>query len=157
MGLWITGKGSKKEYSRSYFALHLVRWLALRICGLNEKIAGKTSFSYLNDAYINKDAIPTPDEMLNLVWANRVAGHFYPNLLFHSDCEGSYTKKGAVLKNENLLTGNSIGLLKELKKLKREKPKKISMDDERAWDTFNTLYELVKDEVENGEGILNFH
>ena len=158
MGLCITGSVSLKGYSYGYSALHLVRWLALLTCGFPEKINGESSCLSF---YPNFAIFPTGQKLIshdvigNMLASLQVAGYRYPNLLLHSDCEGKYTPKGQVLQGRGWLTGNSKELLGELKNVKKLTTKHLHK--ERAWAVFNSLFEVVKDEVENGKGILKFH
>lgn len=149
MGLDITGKSSEFTYHGSYHGLHLIRWLAMVNCGLPRKIEDRDSFALV--------IAPFPRTViLNQIAIDAIqkSGYFYPNLMFHSDCEGNYTKNGKIFKYSSLETGNSIKLLKELRELndssEREK------EDEHCWDYFDMLHKLVEDEVENGKGHLIF-
>lgn len=163
MGLDIYGKVSKKEYHLSYSGLHLVRWLALLVCGLPKEICGDTSFTWATSPFLHGyvmkgKELPSPELMRTILWSFQQVGYLFPNLMFHSDCDGTYTKTGKVLQNHELLTGNSIGLLKELEDLKEELKLNPDLVDKesRAIGVFNTLYDLVQDEVKNGKAHLSF-
>lgn len=160
MGLDISGKISKKEYHAGYGGLHLVRWMALIYCGLPKEISGSTSFTwdtspFLHGYVMGGKELPSPEEMRTILWSFQRCGYEFPNLIFHSDCDGSYTKTGKVFNRPDLMSGNSIGLLRELEILKED----IHTFDKEsnAVRIFNMLYELVFDEVNNGKGVLNFH
>lgn len=155
MGLDITAKVSNKDYHAGYSALHGVRWLGMICCGMPEQIAGRSSIYVYPTMYILPEGI-TAQEIMAMCFAYQKTGYIYPNLMLHSDAEGSYTLRGQVNINDNgWMTGNSKGLLRELKDIKAELPDKFKTG--RPWDTFNMLYALVGDEVENGKGHLEFH
>jgi hypothetical protein len=116
MGLDAGGLVTDKTYHAGYGALHLVRWLALVDCGFPEEIGGKSSLSHYPGFYVLPEGM-TAKDLANMVWASNLAGHLYPNLLLHSDCEGGYTRRGSV-DVETFMTGSSVGLLQELEALK---------------------------------------
>lgn len=159
MGLDIEGSVSKKNYCQGYHGLHSVRWLALLNCGLPREVNGEQTHSWATGPWLHGfvregKELPTIEQMQTILWAFQLSGYHYPNLMFHSDCEGSYTKSGKVFKTKDLMSGNSLGLLKELKILKEDIPE--DMRESRAVGVFNMLYELVYDEVKNGKGIIKF-
>jgi len=157
MGLDIHPRTSKKGYHASYHALHGVRWLALISAGFPENIGDKKESSYRS--YPGYYVIPnglTADNLKDMVHAAVVAGHLYPNLMLHSDCEGSYTKRGKVNVFGGWLTGSSTKLLAELEALKERTPARLKDNGPGTpWWTFKMLYELVKDEVKKGTGYLS--
>jgi len=160
MGLDISCKISKKSIRWNYSTLHLIRWLALQACGLPKEICGKTSYSwatspFLHGYVIDGKELPSPDLMATILFSFKQAGYYFPNLMFHSDCEGNYTKSGKVFSKPELTGGNSTQLLKELELLKKEIPEQEK--DSRTLVAFNQFYELVKDEVENGNGYIEFN
>jgi hypothetical protein len=156
MGLDAGGLVTKKTYHAGYGALHLVRWLALVDCGFPEEIGGKSTLSYYPAFYVVPEGL-TAKDLANMVWASNLAGHLYPNLLLHSDCEGSYTRRGAV-DVQTFMTGSSVGLLQELEALKScAAGKKHLKSHARLGEVFTMLYEMVKDEVKNGKGHIEFH
>ena len=89
-------------------------------------------------------------------WAYSYCLLYYPNLYWHSDCEGTYTLRGKPdFEKGKLLTGNSKQLLWELNDIKailvNEPNESVSEND---WRIFDMLHELVKDTVENYGGKL---
>jgi hypothetical protein len=165
MGLCIKGKKSKKEYYYSYSGLHQIRWLALLSLGMSASINNNETYNVCYGYFDNllTDPLSAIQERQSFSFYLQESGYYFPNLMFHSDCEGRYTKVGKVFSNGNLTTGNSIELLKELKFIKRRyinktKLEELSKNDLRhhAFEIFNSFYELVKDEVQNGYGILTF-
>ncbi len=145
MGLDIHSK-SDKEYHYSYRGLHVIRHLAYLSNG------GKKDFGqFMSDQKDNS----------KLYIAARAK---YPNLFWHSDCDGEYTLDGKVESFDStaLQTGNSLELLEELEEVKRvlniKKPSTdviTEMTDRDAY-IFYMLYDLVKDVVENHDGVLKF-
>ena len=119
MGLDINSK-SKFKYHASYGGIHHIRYLAYLICG-GEKDYG--SFMSMNDGYFSEPYVEYPHQNVKLKESHFDWGYFihllkFPNLTWHSDCGGTYTKNGKVesfSEDSELLTGNSIELLKELK------------------------------------------
>jgi hypothetical protein len=135
MGLSIYSK-SKYEYHYPYSGLSRIRFVAFIISG------GKLDFA---------DFI----QHLKYDWAYQVMSINFPNLVFHSDCEGSYTLKGKI-GGKDLMTGNSKELLKELRCLRRGF-KKISIDDDGYTKRIlDDLYKLVNDVVKNHDGRIRF-
>ena len=155
MGLDICGKKSDKNYHYGYSGLHLIRWLGLISLGLPVKIKGEDTFCALSGGWkFKKDWYQ--DEEQTVLGCVQLSGKFLPNLMFHSDCEGTYTKSGRI-SFDDLMTGNSIGLLKELNYIKTNVDfKKEPHKGSRAVEVFNTFYELVNDEVKNGVGHIVF-
>lgn len=152
MGLDIIGSKTDKEYHMGYSAIHLVRYLALLDCGWPEDIDGWPGFYVLPQ---NLDAA----KFRQIVTALQMAGHIYPNLLLHSDAEGTYTKTGKVCLDEckdAWMTGNSLGLLRELEDLEANTSADRREKYPRAWEVFGALFSLVKDEIRNGGGHLKF-
>lgn len=153
MGLDIHGRVSKLDYHQGYHALHLVRWLALLSCGFPEKIGDDSSMNIFPMCYVIPQGI-TGKIISKCLEAAQLSGYWYPNLMIHSDAEGSYTRTGKINPHEDWLRGNSVGLLKELETLKKHIDKKH--EESRAYEVFKRLYALVKDEVENGKGHITF-
>jgi len=156
MGLYIYGKTSKKKYSYSYSALHQVRYLALITCGIPEKVCGKDSFLLYSQFFFMPNQITgsLADEMRRYISAIQISGYYFPNLMLHSDCDGNYTKNGRIMSDPEWSKGNSKQLLKELKRLEESLEDKYKQGFN--WQIFNDLFDLVKDEVENGKGHLVF-
>ena len=144
MSLQIYGKKSKKQYSAGYSGLHLVRWLAVVCCGLPAKDSC--------DNYTTEYVFRAPKDqgiMIDnaFVHAHQLSGMRFPNLLMHSDCDGGYTKEGKVMEGEGLLTGNSIGLLKELEIIKKETPKELQDKNQRI-KKVDEQYQILLDKYE---------
>lgn len=154
MGLGI--KSKNKDYHCSYYGIHLIRWLALIDCGFPELINDIDSCLYYPNCFTwtTTKPAPTPQKLSDMLFACQKAGYIYPNILLHSDCEGNYTKNGKPLENNDLLTGNSIDLLKELKMLKKNMKGKCN--NHKAWGIFKMFYEVVEDSVKNKSSI-EFH
>ena len=140
MGLDIEGSKTKKRYTWSYSALHRVRAMAYYVCGCEDPEVTKLRF-------FNKE--PQAFEF-------SVAGYTFPNLLLHSDCEGSYTAKGKVLKNKTLTTGNIYGLQKELNILRKKLTNK-EMQNIGGYQVFIDLKALVDDEIKLGGNKITFY
>jgi len=105
--------------------------------------------------YVLPDGL-TATELNEMTQGLQLSGHYYPNLMFHSDCEGAYTKTGKVLEpGKEWTTGNLHGLLSELKLLEKEAPEDLKTG--RPWGTFKMLYALVEDEVRLGGNKIEFH
>lgn len=97
MGLDIhTGKN---DYHASYHGLHMVRLLACVVVGDVKP----------DIHYPNRDVFS---------WGELFTSARFPNLMLHSDCEGTYTMNGK-WGDEQLLNGNLPELVKELRDLKR--------------------------------------
>ena len=164
MGLDICGKKTGHSLSAGYSTIHYnLRWLALRFCGMPVEIekAGIESYSYL---YRDKQHIDpfmifmTHNKGLRALFsAIERAGHIFPNIMMHSDCEGNYTKNGKV-NPYTYKTGNSKKLLKELETLLSDEDIKKWSDErtKRAIEYTKKLYHLVKDEIKNGTGTIIF-
>lgn len=172
MGLSIFTKTGENIHW-SYTTIHrTVRWLALIYCGMpynlgknfqGENIDSMAFYMYGNakpgDIYDSK-------KMLEFIWAVQLSGKYFPNILFHSDCEGGYTKNGKCdpENDDELFGGNSIQLLKELKKIyeayKNDNFKGQECEINKlknAFKYFKDFYFLVKKEVEEGKGTIRFH
>jgi len=155
MGLDVSGSKTEKTYHAGYGGLHLIRWLAMVSLGLPTKIKDQSTFSAVSGSItLQKDWYQ--DECSTVLYYVQASGYFFPNLMFHCDCDGSYTKNGKIFKGSGLLSGNSTELLKELEYLKKNMPKK-SDETARAIDLFKMFYDVVKDEVVNGDGVIEFH
>jgi hypothetical protein len=152
MGLDIHAGVSKKDYHASYSQLHRVRWLAHIACGWPEVV---TDVNTVDPHSISMSMIQ------DMVFAAQRVGFLFPNLILHSDCEGTYTKRGKV-DCTTYQTGNSKQLLKELILLEKMLPEKFKTIDARypsyftPWGIYKVLRELVEDEVLNGRGYLRF-
>lgn len=163
MGLDIHGKKSDLGCHFNYSGIHFVRWLAVLICGAPHRFGNEdsnyTTFHWETSgcpSIMKPFELPTQDQLTNWNWALKCTGYYFPNLMFHSDAKGSYTPRGKVFKKEGLLSGNSKGLLKELNLIEEEMTDKIKCQNPRGYEIFKTLHTLVKDEVENGDAVLEF-
>lgn len=154
MGLDISVKGLDypKGYHYGYGTLHLVRWLALIDCGLPENIAGKPSYCIWPAVYVLPDGF-TAKDMQATYLPLQIAGHHYPNLMLHSDCDGEYTRRGKV-ETTTLQSGNSVALLGELKQLAKNTPKNLQVG--RAWEALLVLLETARFAVEKSNGRMEF-
>jgi len=144
MGLDIYSKSSNKSYHFGYSGIHQLRYIAYRVVGGDKTFSG---YMRMGDE--------RPEGCFDFCYT--CACYHFPNLMFHSDCEGTYTKRGKVLTDEHLLKGNSKGLLKELEALNTLADRENAKGEIRWDDIFPQLYELVKDVVENGDGKLIFN
>lgn len=143
MGLDILS-ASEKDYHFSYHGLHEIRYMAYRSIGgkLDEREWYKEQANETTET-------PEYDKALAK----------FPNLYWHSDCDGKYTRRGRVEsfdKPGNLQTGNSVGLLKELQFVKDNLPVNDSFAGYHEWMIFNAFYDVVKDVVENYDGVIQF-
>jgi len=162
MGLRISSKSSKKEYNFGYSGLHQIRWIAYKICGgeknyvefmsMQDGTLHRKNFEYPDCESFDKDTLFMLKEP-HYDWSYIAALQKFPNLMWHSDCDGTYSKNGKVASlDKTPLTGNSEGLLSELKILKK---KGLRFRKKIRWDEiFNQLYDLVESVVEQGSGEL---
>jgi len=162
MGLSIRGEGTGDYIGWNYSTLHLaVRQVALIECGMPLNLADegkpvKNGMGFYMHPYIDifsKEYLPT-EKLLAFISAVQLSGYHYPNIMFHSDCEGKYTLRGKIF-NNNWMSGNSKKLYKELKDLYDNKTYR-KLQNERFEKRFCNFYELVKNEVLNGKGIIKF-
>lgn len=159
MGLDIYFKGTKKLISWNYLSLHYaIRQAALFACGMPKTLGVDDdgtvdSFVFYLYPYAWRKHIKV-EELQKLFWAVQQAGYFFPNIMFHSDDDGNYTKRGKVFKKPSLKSGNSKELLKELELIiQGEAYLKLN---EKWQKLFMLFYEYVKDEVLNGIGRIIF-
>ena len=159
MGLDIRGEKTGGHWHGSYSTLHWsVRYLALKACGLPDVIGERngeeiTGMQYYMHPWSYGATLDT-DKIRQVLFAAQVAGHLYPQVLLHSDCDGSYTRRGKIL-GADLLTGNSKKLLAELESL-CETFAGTEDESSRQYALTKDLRDLVKDEVENGSGKVLF-
>lgn len=158
MGLYIYGEKTGHNLSGGYSRLHQnARYLALVWCGLPNSIGeNKDGFnSYMNFPNYESNF----NNMNSFIYAIQLSGYYFPNLLMHSDCEGNYTKNGKDSPTtKGLEGGNSKKLLKELEILCNDDDL-INHKLERvrnALDYTIKFRDLVKDELENGNGTIIF-
>lgn len=158
MGLDIHARATGGHLSGGYSRLHYTtRYLALKFCAMPDFLDDKDDVSamsyfmypYTEGKYLSNSKLTKFNYSLMLV------GRLFPNIMFHSDCGGTYTKDGQLDLDGGLLTGNSIELLKELELLVYEEDFQDSKYD-RAMEYTKEFYELVKKEVEDGEGLIEF-
>lgn len=159
IGLRIHSKSSK-TYNHNYSILHQIRWLTLIYFGLPLKVKEVSTFGLYQGLYYDKliNILVADDNELTyetLNWCFKRAGHTFPNIHFHSDCSGTYTKTGKLFGN-GLKTGNSKKLLKELTLLVNNNNVKKVNQDEYLYKALIEFYELVKDTVENHDGKIFF-
>lgn len=160
MGLYIYGKHTDKECHWGYSMLHLIRDVALMTCGVNKEFARATRAHWEKEGYTLEHYIKSYCPSFKIapidLYGLRLAGYYYPNLLFHSDCGGTYTKYGKVMQDAHLLTGSLKGLKEELELIKHDLEKdkyEISDCQENA---INQLLELVTDELNFKRPIIYF-
>lgn len=164
MGLDITGKKTDHHISWSYSALHhRVRYLALVLCGLPDKIGTDdigndldAFLAYMNFPDYRKIKMENMDEFIAAI---QMSGYYFPNLLMHSDCEGKYTKNGKQAPDtKHWQYGNSKKLLEELELICTDQDL-INHELDRVRDALPyaiAFRDLVKDEIENGCGTILF-
>lgn len=137
MGLDISSKSSL-VYHFGYGGLHYIRFMAYRFCGGTKDFSGYSAMH----GYSGPSAYD---------WCFVVACQQFPNLMFHSDAEGTYTKRGrANPLDGRLLTGSSTGLLRELERME-EFSKTFDLC---RTDSYEALLALVRDVVKNHDGRL---
>ena len=164
MGLDIIPKHSEITYHRSYSALHLVRRLAFTYMNIpksviealfcrNDHIDVYDYNMYCRARDINKEKLTiTPTDLYNLV----IVGYKFPNLLFHSDCEGSYTVNSSVMQETNWETGNIYGLNDELTLLYNHF-KAMNITEVEGFHVLSQLQQLVEDECRYDDPVIEFH
>lgn len=137
MGLEISGFSSEKEWSYSYTPLHFIRFLACKIDGYEGEFVGFSEYEGQKCWEKHKQ-----------FW----------QLLHFSDAEGVFVPESFlddIDYEQSFYLGNSDKLLKELEHIKeavaREPQKYGKLID---MDVFWNLYDLVKEEVDEGYGII---
>ena len=151
MGLSIYTTHTDKYISWGYHTLHIVRDLALQSCGVNKELcsiirscySGKVDIVRFLMAYHPEIEIKSGD-----FGGMQMAGFLYPNLLFHSDCEGDYTYRGRVMTDKYWQRGNIKQLKKELEDLLERSE---DIDNNSAKQFTQELYDLVKAECESSK------
>ena len=147
MGLYIRCKHSEKDISWSYSTLHVIRDLALQTCGINKDVCSIIRSCSRSDVDIIRFILAYHPEVsldASIFFGFQLAGYYYPNLLFHSDCEGTYTSKGRVMSDANWLHGNIKQLQKELELLLNNSN---NINDDVAKSYAKQLLLLVSDEL----------
>lgn len=154
MGLDIVvkGLGYPKGYHASYAGIHMVRWLALIHSGLPEKIAGQPSYCIWPAVYVFPDGFSAKDMQATYL-PLQIAGHHYPNLMLHSDCDGTYSRRGKV-DTATLQSGNSVALLRELEQLAENTPSHLQVG--RPWECLQMLLETTEFAVKKSNGRMEF-
>lgn len=138
MGLIVVGATTEKRYRYGYGQLHVIRWIACRSQGYE------------------KDFVEFMKDQENNLWET------YPKfrqLLHFSDAEGILIPEDFLYKvnyEDSLELGSSTKLLGELDLLKDELARHPEKYQDIATKPFFSFYDLVKDEVENGRGIIWF-
>jgi hypothetical protein len=187
MGLDIDGWMSKKEYHTGYHGIHIVRTLALKALGIdNELTAEVIENKRLAIMQFHSANEPEPDHELivNLCLKEWLYGDIhhelnseegqvgyldgediskiepYRQLINFSDCEGILVPRGfleGIEYQDSLHLGCSNDLYEELETLSAWILDNAARVTETELKVFNMLHDLVKDECENGKGILRFH
>lgn len=166
MGLDIYCKHSDKSIRWGYSRIHNVRTLAYIACGVPKKIAKLRMYygqlSVLDSYRADEERKTGIDELTgsDLLQISATGFHF-PQLLWHSDAEGTYTARGKIWGKKNMMTGNIHKLKEELECLIAEdfkNNKKYQKEDiPDFWvDDLKNLYELVKDEVQHKRPVVYF-
>jgi hypothetical protein len=148
MGLSI--KGTNKTFKRSYSGIHHIRWLAMLTLGAPKSLNRNWMYSP------NFNTVTDSSKYQELLSSAFLTGFYYPNLFFHSDCQGTYTKTGKILESDELKTGNIKKLYKELIKLKGSITEDLEKENQYAVELLNELFDLVDDEIKYGKNKLLF-
>lgn len=157
MGLCVCDKYNTTSVSWSYHTLHEIRKFAFMYCGLSNNINIDMFYDIALRRVDEKELSKMGFVKTNITYIHDIfkkASEQFPNLIEHSDCEGKYTKNGKI-NMKTFLTGNSIGLLNELKLLVDWEPIK-SKNNEYHYHCLLRLYEVVKKIVEEGDGVIYF-
>jgi hypothetical protein len=166
MGLDIRGKKTGHHISGAYSRLHhTARYLALKWCGMPDSI-GKNrqgddvdGFGFYMHPWAD-DKVLNQEDLVSWMWSLELGGRYFPNILLHSDAEGNYTKNGKTAPfKAHLMGGNSIQLLKELETLCNDKDILESKNERmlNAVPYTKAFRDLVKDEIDNGCGTIEFY
>jgi len=158
MGLDIHARSTNGHIGWPYSRIHrTIRYLALRYSGMPEYLDNdktiKSIAIYMHPFFEGKK-IDTPT-MQSFLTSIQFAVIHFPNILMHSDCSGTYTKNGRAGVSCDLSTGNSKQLLKELAILVNEPVFKVQKY-ENEYSHLIKFFALVKNEVENGKGRIEF-
>jgi len=158
MGLCIKGKYTKQRLSYSYSRLHYTtRYLALLYCGMPEYLDSNNETNSML-LYMSPHILHDYSKFTNIgkyIQAVQLSGFMFPNILLHSDCEGNYTKNGKPCSTSEWITGNTKALLTELKMLIDEPEFQVEKYKDELQYT-KEFYDVVKDELENGKGVIEF-
>lgn len=161
MGLSIYG--TNKTIHWNYSTLHYgVRQLAMLHCGMplavcygNVDPKEHNAFQYFMHPLSSNPHQVSSDKVRGVFFAAQIATHLFPNIMLHSDCDGSYTRRGAI-NTYTLKTGNIKKLHAELKVLVENVTVEKYPDFTYCIQWLTDFYELVSDEIENGKGIVRF-
>lgn len=163
MGLTIRGDHhtTTRRINWSYSTLHqTVRRVALLCCGVPEYLdyGNKLDFLLIFNSRIAGDHLSkskiNEDNLCSFIRRMPEAGYRFPNILFHSDAEGTYTKTGKV-NLQTYMSGNSIELLEELKILLGSDILK-NKSYEYHQGCIQDFHDLVEDIITNGDGVVYF-
>ena len=151
MGLTIYTKHTDKEIHWGYHTLHIVRDFALQSCGVNKELcriirscnSGNVDIVRFLIAYHPDIQITSKD-----FGGMQMAGFLYPNLLFHSDCDGDYTYRGRVMSDDYWYKGNIKQLKNELENLLEWSE---NIENNNAKRFTKELYDLVKAECDSSK------
>ena len=151
MGLAIYTTHTDKDIHWGYHTLHIVRDLALQSCGVNKELCSiiRSCYSSKVDIVRFLMAYHPEIEIKSSDFAGmQLAGYYYPNLLFHSDCEGDYTYRGRVMTDKYWQRGNIKQLKNELENLLESSE---DIDNNSAKQFTQEFYDLVKAECESSK------
>lgn len=151
VGLAIYTTHTDKDIHWGYHTLHIVRDLALQSCGVNKELCSIIRSCYSGKVDIVRFLMAYHPEIQitsNDFSGMQLAGYYYPNLLFHSDCEGDYTYRGRVMTGNYWHTGNVKQLKNELELLLKESK---DIDNDSAKELTQELYDLVKAECDSSK------
>lgn len=138
MGLIVVGSITEKRFAYNYSRLHIIRWIACKSRGYEKSFP-----EFMKDQENN-------------IWET------YPEfrqLLHFSDSEGVLVPEYFLHKinyQDSFEIGSSTLLLSELERIKDELARSPEKYQDIATKPFFSFYDLVKDEVENGRGIIWF-
>lgn len=147
MGLSIRTEHTDEHISWGYSVIHMVRTLAYIACKVPKDIA------ILRMRYL----ITSDDIKVNYTGENfnqmSATGFLFPNLLWHSDCDGTYTARGKVAFGA-MLTGNIYKLHEELEMLisedfRNNKEYKMQEIPESWIESLEKFYALVSEEIKH--------
>ena len=155
MGLDISGYSSDLTYHYGYSGLHKIRAMAVMVA---RDITYEEAWNFLMGRQNENDDLWNSSYRL---WLEREKLTRYYQLLHFTDAEGAMIKGWILEKvdvSRSMTLGNLDMLFEELEDIRLEitsKPEKYNQD-ELPMQPFWMLYNLVKDEAENGRAIF-FH
>lgn len=151
MGLAIYTTHTDKDIHWGYHTLHIIRDFALQSCGVNKELCSIIRSCYSGNVDIVRFLMayhPEIEIKSSDFSGMQIAGFLYPNLLFHSDCEGDYTYRGRVMSGKYWHKGNIKQLKNELECL-LENSEHIENDNGKKFT--QELYDLVKAECDSSK------